>query len=150
MLTNAGRTVILKALVTGKATIFQIAFGDGGADPQTGAAIAPTPDVTDLNAKIFTDNGIQSIKVISPNQTSKPIIQIRHTFNSSTVPSIGRDVSTMNEVGLYMTDPDTGNPVLVWIKTFKLKTGEKFRVPATGKAQTPDRVKIRYDIPISG
>ena len=144
MLTIAGKAVVLKNMLRGTSPLFAIAIGDGGADPVTGTAVAPQANTTALNAQIFYQEGLQFTDVITSGAGSSALV--RHTFNSATIPTIGREVKTINEVGLFAKDPDTKQAVLIWIKTFQLKPNEKFRLPATGKVVSPDKITILEEL----
>lgn len=143
MIVNAGDVVILKNIARGKAPISAIACGDGAFDPNFGVGIAPSPTDVSLRSQIFLDQTIQSVSVIQPASGLKPRILIRHVFNNQNVPSIGRDVSYINEVGLYAIDPDTSDFVLVAVQAFN---NRPFRIPASGRFPSPDIRPIRWEV----
>lgn len=143
MITNAGRLLILKNMVRANCPISAIGVGNGGEDPFLHVPIAPTPDAVSLKNLIFFEESIQNLEPIAPPTGDVPRLLLRHSFFAKAVSPSGTAVNYLNEVGLFVKDPDTKLWVLVWVKTFPNK---KFRVPASGAAVAPDVVTIKSEV----
>jgi hypothetical protein len=143
MITNAGRVMLIKSLMSGKVVFSGIAIGDGANDPILNAPIAPSPDATSLKHQYFFDPRIQLLSVTSPGTGIRPRLFVKHTFENSLVPPTGSTISSINEVGLFVIDPETNQNVLFAIKSFQSRL---FRVPATGSATVRDSFTCRWEL----
>lgn len=143
MIHTAGQVVMLKNIANGLAPISAIAIGDGAYDTTFNVPIAPSPGDTALRAMIYRDTTIQYVRVLTPSTGLSPRILFRHSFSNQSVPSIGRDISYINEVGLFALDPDSDQLVLVASKAFNNRA---FRVPASGRSPANDIRTISWEV----
>lgn len=144
MITAVGQVVWNKVIALGSPAQWGCAVGNGGSDSVYGVPIAPAFSDTALRSQVYFSESIDSIKPIAGPSSYFPRIEMQHTFYArQVVPNGLSAVSTVDEFGVFLKDPETGLYVLVDRQTFnKLK----FVVPISGPSVSRDYVTLLHTL----
>lgn len=141
MIANSGRNTLNKLLARSVAPQWGIGIGNGGSDPVYLTPIASGPNDTDLKKLVYFSPSIDVMTDVTPPESDFPRIFVQHTFFARNVAPTGVAITFIDELGVFVKDPDTGLYSLVDRQPFDRI---QFIVPATGASVSRDFETIQH------